>query len=101
MVPEHFKKAVIIPIPKGRNRDMTNKDNYRGISLLPVISKVYEQLLLDWFDFDVMVGNKLHGASHKGCSSLHTTMLLREIISTNFTDDSPIYVTLLDAKKSI
>ena len=100
MVPEHSKKAVIIPISKGRNRDMTNKDKYRDISLLPVVSKVYEQLLLDWFDSDVILGNKLQGASHKGCSSLHTTMLLREIISTNFTDDSPIYMTLLDAKKA-
>jgi hypothetical protein len=36
------------------------KDNYRGISLIPVIGKIYEQVLLDWFDADVTLANKLH-----------------------------------------
>ena len=100
VVPSHFKRAVIIPIPKGKNRDATNKDNYRGISLLPVISKVYEQLLLDWFDSDVTHINPLQGASHKGCSSLHTSMLLREVVCHNLEHGNAVYVTLLDAKKA-
>ena len=39
VIPDQLKRAVIIPIPKGKNKDLTNKDNYRGISLLPVINK--------------------------------------------------------------
>jgi hypothetical protein len=101
IVPVHFKQAVIIPIPKGKGRDMINKDNYRGISLLPVISKVYEQLLLDWFNDDVREVNELQGAAHKGCSSIHTTMILREVINDNLQHAGSVYVTLLDTQKSI
>ena len=40
-----FKKGVIVPLPKG-NKDKCIKDNYRGIMLLPVISKVYEKCVI-------------------------------------------------------
>ena len=49
-VPSHFKKAIIIPVSKGKDKDPTLRDNYRGISLLTVLSKVYEQLLLVWYN---------------------------------------------------
>ena len=29
-VPKHLKQAVIIPIPKGKGRDMNNKDHFSG-----------------------------------------------------------------------
>ena len=73
IVPDRLKRAVIIPIPKGKNKDLTNKDKYRarGISLLPVITKVYEQLLSDWFDDDIGNFHHLQGASQNHCSSVH------------------------------
>ena len=50
-----------------------------AISLLPVISKVFEQFLSDWFDDDI--GNfHLQGAAQKHCSSVHSSLLLREVI---------------------
>ena len=79
---------------------MTDKDNYRGIYLLPVLSKVYEQLLLDWFDATLTLPNRLQGAAHQGFSSLHSTMLLSEVINHNITNGSSVYVTLLDVGKA-
>ena len=100
VIPDQLKRAVIIPIPKGKNKDLTNKDNYRGISLLPVISKSYEQLLVEWFDDDVGSFHHLQGAAQKKCSSVHSTLLLREVVHHNVSMGSNVYVTLCDARKA-
>jgi len=100
VVPIQLKRAVIVPIPKGKNTDLSNKDNFRGISLLPVISKVLEQLLCEWFDDDLGDFNHLQGAAQSDCSSLHSTMLLREVIQYHVQMKSTVYVTLCDARKA-
>ena len=43
--PNDFKKAVIYPIHKKECK--TGKSNYRPISILPNLSKIYERLLYD------------------------------------------------------
>ena len=48
--PEQWKTAVIVPVPK--KGDLSDPSNYRGISLLPSLSKVYAAVfntrLLKW-----------------------------------------------------
>ena len=39
-----FKCGVILPLFKGKGAKANNKDNYRGITLLPTIYKIYEIL---------------------------------------------------------
>ena len=41
-VPLHFKKGIILAIPKGWKNALL-QDNYRGLTLLPVLGKVYEK----------------------------------------------------------
>ena len=72
-VPKQFKRAMIITIPNGKNKVLSDKDNYRGISLIPVFAKVYEQLLADWFHDDIGSLSSLQGAAQEQCSSLHST----------------------------
>ncbi|CAB0018584.1 unnamed protein product [Nesidiocoris tenuis] len=45
--PEAFKKAFIVPIHKSGSRAVVN--NYRPISILPIISKVFERIVKDKF----------------------------------------------------
>ncbi|XP_047486517.1 uncharacterized protein LOC125037418 [Penaeus chinensis] len=40
--PNIWRKAAIIPIPK--KGDLTNRQNYRGISLIPIALKIYKML---------------------------------------------------------
>jgi hypothetical protein len=101
-IPMLLKKGVIIPIPKGE-QDETIMSNNRGITLLPVIGKLYEKLLLKRHldSSDEMVDlDQLQGASQNHCSSLQTTWLLREVISHNLERDSTVYVALLDLSKA-
>jgi len=100
-VPQHIKKGIIAPIPKGKDRNMLSKDNYRGITLLSVVSKVYEKLLLQWFEkYNVIKINSLQGACVNGSSSLNTAMILRENIAALGNHGNPVYVCLLDARKA-
>ena len=45
-IPEQFKDSIVVPIMKDRNGGVSDPDNYRGISLSSVVSKLYERLIL-------------------------------------------------------
>ena len=42
-IPAYCKKGILIPIPKA-GKDSTQKDNNRGLTLLPVIYKILEKI---------------------------------------------------------
>ncbi len=44
--------------------------------------------------------DELQGCSHQGCSSLHTSWLVRERVSYNLERGSDVYAVLLDTKKA-
>ena len=46
-IPAPFKLGLIIPIPKSHNKDLSIPTTYRGITLLSVISKDFEKVLLN------------------------------------------------------
>jgi len=50
--PQCLKKANISPIYK--KKDRLNKDNYRSINILPIISKIFERLVADQFEIYCM-----------------------------------------------
>lgn len=45
-VPHVFRNGLVIPIPKSSTEDLSNPNNYRGITVLSNISKVLEKLVL-------------------------------------------------------
>ena len=93
IVPDQFKKAVIVPIPKSKDKDLLIKDNYRGISLLSVLAKLYEKLLLKWYELHCAPQiNELQGACKEDSSSLNTSLILQESISTLHHEGNFVYV---------
>ena len=42
-IPAAFRCGLVIPIPKGQSKDLTNPTNYRGITILSNISKVLKK----------------------------------------------------------
>ena len=89
IVPNSLKIAKISPIYKKGDRHIT--DNYRPISLLPVISKVLEKVVFLQV-YDYFVENKLLYDSQYGFRKLHST----EYAALEFTDK---IITNLDEGK--
>ena len=49
IVPDDFGKGIVIPLIKNVDGNRFTTDNYRGITLRPVISKLLEMVLLSHF----------------------------------------------------
>jgi len=49
MVPDDVGRGVVIPLLKNVDGSKFTTDNYRGITLSPVISKLFETVLLSQF----------------------------------------------------
>ena len=49
-VPDNFCRGIVVPLLKNKHGDSTSLDMYRGITLLTVISKIFESVLLELFD---------------------------------------------------
>ena len=45
-VPSNFGKGVLVPLLKDKSGDVCCSDNYRGITLSPVISKIFDSCIL-------------------------------------------------------
>lgn len=45
-VPDAFGSGIIVPIVKDKSGDLSSVDNYRPITLSPVISKLFESFIL-------------------------------------------------------
>ena len=101
VIPIHFKKGIIIPIPKGKT-DQSLQDNYRGITLSSVFTKMYEKVILKRIESWVKTAiiDSLQGAAHSKCSSIHTAWLLQEIVNHNLERGSSVYIGTLDVKKA-
>ena len=44
--PRDMVISTVIPIPKGRNSNITNADNYRGIALSAILEKLLDLIIL-------------------------------------------------------
>jgi len=45
-IPAKFKTGLTVTLHKGKGKSQTEPSNFRAISLLPVVSKVFEKILL-------------------------------------------------------
>lgn len=99
--PQQFKEANIIPIHKGG--DKTSKDNYRGISLLPILNKVMEIILLsriNSFIRHIKLEDNTQYGFKKGIGTNDAIFkFLHEIIS-GLDDNKICIVVFVDLKKA-
>ena len=70
--PNEFKIGKVIPIFKSGEKEDLN--NYRPISVLPTIARVFEKLLYNQL-YKFFIENQLLGDQLYGCRSLHSTAL--------------------------
>jgi len=77
-VPNIFSSGVIVPVIKDKHGDSTDINNYRGITLSPSISKLFEKCLLVKFG-ELLVSPQQFGFQKKLYCS-HAIYSMRSVV---------------------
>ncbi|KAG7299102.1 hypothetical protein JYU34_017603 [Plutella xylostella] len=98
-LPEDLMRTIVVPIVKNRTGDVSDKTNYRPISLATVVAKVLDSLL----DRHLESHLHLHDAQFGFRSGLSTESAILSLKQTvrYYTDrKTPIYACFLDLSKA-
>ena len=95
-----FHQGIIVPVPKRRNSDLSNPSNFRGTTLLSVIGKVFEKLILTRLSTQSAPIHPLQGGFKPRMSCMHTAFVLQEAIRSLRDQKKMAYVAFLVVKKA-
>ena len=73
--------STVIPIPKGRNANITNADNYRGIALSAILGKLLDLIVLVRYG-ELLCSSDLQFGFKRGRSTSMCTLVLKRPLST-------------------
>ena len=98
-VPCEFGRGIIIPLIKDKCGDLSCSDNYRGITVSPVISKVFELCLLCKYGH-FLTSHELQLGFKKNIGCAPGLFLVQSVTSFFTFRKSSVYVAALDASKA-
>ena len=84
-VPAQFRLGTIIPIVKDRHGDQGDLNNYRGITIAPIYSKVFEHVLQIMFKDYLSTSSYQFGFKRKSSTSHAIFVSKRLLIITSTT----------------
>ncbi|CAG2187282.1 unnamed protein product [Mytilus edulis] len=100
-IPVDWKSSVIIPLFKGGNKDKTDPNSFRGISLTSCISKIFEKMLVP--HLEPLQQNFQHPtqmAYQKFLCSTHASFTMQEVIRHYIERNSKVIVVLMNSMKA-
>jgi exonuclease III len=99
VVPSKFGEGIIIPLIKDHDGDVTSCANYRGITISPIISKVFEQVIMSFIS-DKLLSSTLQFGFKTGSSCSNAIFALRSTIKHFSDNGSNITLCALDVSKA-
>ena len=98
-VPSAFKSGILTPVLK-KSKDPTNMDNYRGITVTPIIGKLFESILLPRIS-QTFEQSSLQFGFTKGLSPVMSALIVSEARAEAKMNSAPLFLVTLDSKKSL
>ena len=98
-VPSQFQSGHIIPLVKDQHGNKADIGNYRGITISPIISKVFEHVLKIIFQEHLMTSQHQFGFK-RNSSTVHALHCLRETVNHYVNNSSRVFCAFLDASKA-
>lgn len=99
--PEEWSKAVMVPVFK--KGDKNDPNNYRGISLLSCMAKLFTSVLnkrlVDWSESNDIITDAQFGF-RPGTSTVDAIFALHAIITKSLNDSKRLYCCFVDYKKA-
>jgi hypothetical protein len=97
--PNSFHVSTIVPIPKGRNNNLADSSNFRGIALSPIYGKIYDNIVLSQH-IDTLMSSELQFGFKAHRSTNMCTMILKETMAYYSSNNSSVFCTFLDSTKA-
>jgi len=98
-VPNDFRFGIIKPLLKCKTGDQSDLNMYRGITLTPVISKLFESVLLGVYG-DYLISDPLQFGFKKNSSCNHALFSFVESVKYFTKRGSKTHCAFLDASKA-
>ena len=98
-VPANFGLGTIIPLVKDKSAPLSDPSNYRAITLIPVICKVFESVILSLCD-DALVTDDLQFGFKKGLGCPDALFTFRSTVDYFIKNGSNVYTASLDISKA-
>ena len=98
-VPTQFHLGTILPIVKDHQGNLGDLNNYRGITIASIFSKIFEHVLRILFQ-DYLVTSTYQFGFKKKSSTSHALHCLKETINYYTERGSNVYCSFLDASKA-
>ena len=103
MVPSDWSKGIITPVPKGSTSDPRDPLSYRGITLAPVMYKLYASVLNEriyaWCEENDIINDEQNGFV-KGKSTIDHVSSINNIIETRKLKKQSTFLAFIDFKKA-
>jgi len=99
MVPDDFGKGVVIPLLNNVDGNKFITDNYRGITLSPVISKLFKMVLLSQFK-DQLTSDPLQFGCKPKSSCIHAVFTLKSVVDYYTRNGCTVTVCALEIPKA-
>ena len=98
-LPKDMSTSLIIPLIKSHKKPLSSGNNYRGISLIPIMTKLLETIILQKCLL-IKEHDKAQFGFASQSSTLHAEYLIQETISYYNDKNTPVYICSLDAEKA-
>ena len=99
IVPHQFKFGTIVPIVKDHQGNLGDTENYRGITMSPIFSKILEHCLRILFS-DFLSTSKFQFGFKQNSSTSHAVHCLKEAVNYYCERGSNTFCSFLDASKA-
>lgn len=98
-LPDALMKTVVVPIVKNKNGDISDRNNYRPISLATVIAKVLDSLLSTQLDKYLNLHHNQFGF-RPGLSTETAILCLKQTVRYYTDRNTAVYACFLDLSKA-
>ena len=97
--PTSFLHAAVIPIPKNVKLNMSSTCNYRAIALSSIFSKILDKIIMS-LQSEYLMTSELQFGFREHSSNIMCSTLLVETVEYYVSNNSSVYVLLIDASKA-
>ena len=99
-VPEGFGSGIIIPLLKDKAGNVNDINNYRTITLVPIISKLFEGVILKICE-NFLVTDQLQFGVKQNTGCANALFAVKTIINHVIANCSLVFVASLDLSKTL